>query len=469
MPKNKVLNSEVYMILSCAPLNLNNFINLFFIYKMSDENKVIHSGWGTKLGAIFKTWRYRWFVLTQTSLSYSKTKTSAPNGIINLSQVSEVAPMPECIHPHAFKVVIPNVRTYQIFVESDEAMNEWVRVLNKVLGGKSASDVSVDDFDILKVLGKGSYGKVQLVKHKGTNQIYAMKSISKRLLGEYELVSRIITERDVLLKINHPFLVSARYAFQTETKIFLVLDYVQGGELFSRLREERKFVEERARYYIAELAHAIGYLHSMGICHRDLKPENILFDKDGYIKLTDFGLVKEQMTKDATTTTFCGTPEYLAPEMVAGNAYDNNVDWWALGTLSYEMLYGVPPFYDVNTNAMYRSILRDDIVFPEDATEDAIDFIQKLLDKNPTTRLGSGPEDYKEVIGHKFFASINFDQLLKKQIPMQWKPQISSNTDVSAFDREFTTEKPKLTYEDPSLIGQNVQRQLQGFTYMNEE
>lgn len=436
---------------------------------MSEDSKLIHSGWGTKLGAIFKTWRRRWFVLTQTTLSYSKTKNSPPKGIIQLSAVKDVAPMPDCVFPHAFKIVIPNVRTYQIYCDSESEMQEWVRILNKILSGKSAKDVTVDDFDILKVLGKGSYGKVQLVKHKGSNQIYAMKSISKRLLGEHELVSRIITERDVLLKINHPFLVSARFAFQTETKIFLVLDYVQGGELFSRLREERKFAEERARFYIAELAHAIGYLHSMGICHRDLKPENILFDKDGYVKLTDFGLVKEQMTKEATTSTFCGTPEYLAPEMVSGNAYDNNVDWWALGTLSYEMLYGVPPFYDVNTNAMYRSILRDEVAFPEDASPDAIDFITKLLDKNPQTRLGSGPNDYKDVISHRFFESINWDQLLKKQIPMQWKPQIHGQTDTSLFDQEFTTEQPKLTYEDPSLIGQNVQRQLQGFTYMNEE
>ncbi|EAY00283.1 AGC family protein kinase [Trichomonas vaginalis G3] len=431
------------------------------------EAKILHEGWGTKLGGIFKTWRVRWFTLTKSSLTYSKSKNSRIKGKIDLSKVKEVSPMPDCVYPNAFKVVIPGVRTYQIHCNSPDEMKNWVSIINKVLSGKNINDITADDFEILKVIGKGSYGKVQLVKLRNTNDIYAMKSISKKLLGEYELISRIITERNVVLKINHPFLISARYAFQNDTKIFLVLDYAQGGELYSRLKEEQKFCEERVKYYCAMLAMAIGYLHSMGICYRDLKPENILFDKDGYIKLTDFGLVKEHMAKEDKTETFCGTPEYVAPEIIMNQPYDNSVDWWSLGTLAYEMLFGVPPFYNLNINAMYRAICRDEVDFPQNASKEAVDFIIKLLDKDPKSRLGSGPADYKDVLAHPSLAGLSEEALYKKQIPMKWKPKISSKIDVSHFDKEFTREAPKLTYEDPTLVDDNVQHQLQGFSLIN--
>lgn len=434
---------------------------------MNDDEQPAHVGWATKCGGFIKTWRRRWFVLTPKYINYYKAPGGRLKGRIPLDKVTEVSPYPDCPKKCAFKVVVPSVRTYQVSCDSDQEMREWVREINKIMSG-SNEVVKIEDFDILKVLGKGTYGKVQLVRNKKNNQIYAMKSISKRLLAEYDLVERTLTERDVLLKANHPFIVSAKYCFQTETKIFLVLDYVAGGELFARLREEHKFSQDRAKFYIGELLLAIGYLHSIGVVHRDLKPENILFDKDGYIKLTDFGLVKEKMTKQSKTSTFCGTPEYLAPEIIEGNDYGMAVDWWALGTLAYEMLYGYPPFYDTNTNQMYRYILRDDVTFPAEATPEAKDLLTKLLDKNPETRLGSGPGDMEEIKCHPFFASLNWKALLQKSIPMEWKPQIKSITDVSQFDRQFTCEAPKLTYEDPSLVGAGTQQQLQGFTYVND-
>lgn len=436
-------------------------------------SKPIIAGYLLKAGSVIKSWKKRWFTLTPSKIIYYQEPNGKERGDISLSVIKEVNAFPECSKPNAFRIIAQD-RSYELCADNAKQMNEWIAAIKKAKAEAGTTDadtkkeVKVDDFDMLKVLGKGSYGKVQLVRHKGSGQIYAMKSISKQLLSEHDLVSRIIAERDVLLSINHPFLVSARYAFQDETKIFLVLDYVAGGELFSRLRDEQKFAEPRARYYIAELVSAIGYLHSKGIMHRDLKPENILFDKDGYIKLTDFGLVKRNMSKDSTTNTFCGTPEYLAPEMINGNDYTISVDWWAIGTLAYEMLYGVPPFYDANTNAMYRSILRDDVVFPEEASPDAIDLITKLLDKDPETRLGSGPKDWEEIKAHPFFASVNWNDLHNKKIPMQWKPPITNALDVSQFDSEFTGEAPKLTYEDPSLVNDSIQKQLQGFTYTNE-
>ena len=427
----------------------------------------VKEGWGVKQGGLIKTWKRRWFVLSLTKLQYYKAPGQKKRGEILLSDVTEVSPAPQCSKPFPLQLVTKD-RTYLISTDSEQEMNEWITSIQHAKEGKIDREVTIDDFQILKVLGKGSYGKVQLVKHKKTGNIYAMKSLSKSLLAEYDLIERTLAEKDVLLKANHPFLVSARYTFQTETKIILVLDYVPGGELFSRLRDEHKFSLSRARMYSAQLLLGIGFLHSIGVMHRDLKPENILIDKDGYIKLTDFGLVKEKMGNGAKTKTFCGTPEYIAPEMIEGEEYGLPVDWWAFGTLLYEMLYGVPPFYDPNTNAMYRAIMRNEVDFPPEATPESVDIISKLLDKNPETRLGSGPTDFEEIKAHSFYDGLDWKALLEKTIPMEWKPTIKNITDVSQFDTEFTKETPTLTYEDPSLIGSNVQTQLQGFTYLGD-
>lgn len=346
-------------------------------------------------------------------------------------------------------------------------MDAWIKVLKNVIEEKPESAAeNIDSFEILKVLGKGAYGKVQLVRLKRTGEIFAMKSLSKQFLAEYQLVERTLTERNVLLAANHPFIVSARYTFQTETKIFMVLDYVPGGELFTRLREEHRFEEDRARLYAAMLILGIDYLHSIGVIHRDLKPENILFDADGYIKLTDFGLVKERMGANDSTRTFCGTPEYIAPEMIAGQPYGQGVDWWACGTLIYEMLFGIPPFYDTNANVMYRQIVSSDVEFPERASAAAADLIRGLLRKDPAERLGARGAD--EIKAHAFFEGVPWKALLRREVPMPWRPALRNTTDTSAFDPEFTAETPKLTYEDPGLVGSSVQRRLEGFTYATD-
>jgi len=436
---------------------------------MEEKNQqIIYQGWATKLGGFIKSWRRRWFVLSGMDLSYYKGPGRSLCGVIHLMEVTEVAPFPECKKQPAFKIIIPNVRTYQIVTDTADEVELWVHAIEDVRSGRAYHNVSVDDFQILKVLGKGSYGKVQLVKHKETGRVYAMKSLSKRVLAENNLVRRTVSERDVLLQANHPFLVSAKYTFQTNTKIFLVMDYVPGGELFSRLRIEHKFSIERVRYYGAMLLLAIGHLHSIGVIHRDLKPENILLDQDGYIKLTDFGLVRTKMSINERTTTFCGTPEYISPEMVQGLEYGFEVDWWALGILIYEMLYGIPPFYDTNANAMYRAIIRDPIQFPADATQEAKDLISRLLDRNPNKRLGSGESDFEEVKSHPFFGGLKWKELMKKTIDMEWKPPLKDFIDVSQFDKEFTEEEPNLSYEDPRLVASDVQRQLKGFTFFND-
>ncbi|CAG2191168.1 SGK3 [Mytilus edulis] len=241
--------------------------------------------------------------------------------------------------------------------EDSEAMNG--KDNNPVnLGPSEKTSVKPSDFEFLKVIGKGSFGKVLLARHKNESKMFAIKVLQKQAIMKRNEVKHIMSERNVLLKnIKHPFLVGLHYSFQTQDKLYFVLDYVNGGELFFHLQRERYFPEQRAKFYAAEMASAIGYLHSLNIIYRDLKPENILLDSKGHVTLTDFGLCKEGIEGMGTTSTFCGTPEYLAPEVLRKQPYDKTVDWWCLGAVLYEMMYGLPPFYSRDTAEMYDNIL----------------------------------------------------------------------------------------------------------------
>lgn len=215
------------------------------------------------------------------------------------------------------------------------------------LGPSEQKLAKPSDFEFLKVIGHGNFGKVLIARHKSEGSIYAVKVLQKKVILKKNQRSKVMCERNVLLKnLDHPFLVGLHYSFQSRDKLYFVLDYVNGGELFFHLQREKYFSEPRARFYAAEITCALGYLHSQGIVYRDLKPENILLDSDGHIVLTDFGLCKDGLrdTRD-TTDTFCGTPEYLAPEVLRKEAYDRRVDWWCLGVVLYEMLYGLVSIY----------------------------------------------------------------------------------------------------------------------------
>lgn len=231
--------------------------------------------------------------------------------------------------------------------------------------------MTIDNFDLLKVVGKGSFGKVMQVRKRDTNRIYAMKILRKSHIVSRSEVDHTMAERTVLAQIDNPFIVGLKFSFQSPQKLYLVLAFVNGGELFRHLQLEGRFSEVRSRFYTAELLCALECLHKFNVIYRDLKPENILLDYNGHINLCDFGLCKLNMSESDTTNTFCGTPEYLAPELLLGQGYTKTVDWWTLGVLLYEMLTGLPPFYDENTNEMYRKILQDEIRFPEDVTPQA--------------------------------------------------------------------------------------------------
>uniref|UniRef100_H2Y5U9 Protein kinase domain-containing protein n=1 Tax=Ciona savignyi TaxID=51511 RepID=H2Y5U9_CIOSA len=230
------------------------------------------------------------------------------------------------------------------------------------------------------------------------------------------------------------------YSFQTTDKLYFVLDYVNGGELFFHLQRERTFTESRARFYAAEIASAVGYMHSLEIIYRDLKPENILLDSEGHVILTDFGLCKEGIKTNQTTTTFCGTPEYLAPEVLKKQPYTKAVDWWCLGAVLYEMLYGLPPFYSRDTHEMYENILYKPLKLRPTVSSAARNILELLLQKKPQLRLGSGEKDLNEIKEHAFFASLNWVELESKRIQPPYNPNVAGPEDLKHVDPEFVRE-----------------------------
>ncbi|KNC46138.1 AGC protein kinase [Thecamonas trahens ATCC 50062] len=316
-----------------------------------------------------------------------------------------------------------------------EALKEVARS-----GPRPGVKVSMDDFDLIKVLGKGTFGKVFLVRKKGSETVYAMKSISKGLIIKQKQVANTIAERHVLQRTDHPFLLHLYYSFQTKDKLYFVFDYVSGGEVFFHLDREVKFDEARVKFYAAELTLALGYLHSLNIAYRDLKPENVLIKSSGHICLADFGLCKENVTSDDELLEMCGTEEYVAPEMILRVGYGMRADWWALGILVYEMLVGEPPFQHDDRKETFRLILHHEL--PLDPTlfsEQAAAFVGSLLERSPNYRLGGKGGDVDEVTAHPWYADIDFDALLRLEVSPPWVPNVAGDDDTSMFDEEFTS------------------------------
>ncbi|KAF8631405.1 hypothetical protein AX15_002413 [Amanita polypyramis BW_CC] len=324
--------------------------------------------------------------------------------------------------------------------------------------------LTIDDFELITVIGKGSFGKVMQVRKRDTSRIYALKTIRKQHIVNRGEITHTLAERLVLAQVISPFIVPLKFSFQSEQKLYLVLAFVNGGELFHHLQREQRFNEERARFYSAELLLALEHLHELDVVYRDLKPENILLDYTGHIALCDFGLCKLNMKGDEKTNTFCGTPEYLAPEILNGQGYNKTIDWWTLGVLLYEMLAGLPPFYDEATDKMYEKILNDPLVFGPEFSAEARSILTGLLNRDPTHRLGVNGAD--EIKRHPFFHKhIDFKRLSGKKIQPPFKPSVASPVDVSNFDTVFTTEAPIDSYVEDSNLSSTVQAQFSGFSY----
>lgn len=299
--------------------------------------------------------------------------------------------------------------------------------------------VSIEDFELLKVLGKGAHGKVLLCSRKNyPNLKYAMKILKKQHIIDANQLEHTIAEKMILSNGNHPFLVSMKYTFQTESKIYFVMEFMKGGELFQHLKRVGSFTESETKFFCACLVLALGHLHNSNYIYRDLKPENILLDEKGYVKLSDFGLAKEVHVSDLANT-FCGTPEYLAPEVIMNKGCNRPADWWSLGILTYEMLFGAPPFYSTDVQEMYKKTILKTLKFPSnsDVSDLAMDFVSGLLIKKSEDRLGS-VADSLEVMNHPWFYDLRWSELLAKKVEAPYQPV--DNEWETNFDPDFIQE-----------------------------
>jgi len=335
------------------------------------------------------------------------------------------------------------------------------------------NEVNLEDFTLMKVVGKGAFGKVMMCRKKAgddAGQIYAVKVLIKSVIAAKKQVEHTKSERKILMEINHPFIVRLRYAFQSEDKLYLVTDYYNGGSLFYHLRKSRCFPENRARFYAAELMLAIEHLHQHGIIYRDLKLENILMDHQGHIALTDFGLSKENVVSvfAEQLKTFCGTAEYIAPELLKGMRYGAAVDWWSFGILIYEMLNLKTPFYDKNRKLMFHSIINQNPKMPKEFTPEAKNLILQFLNKDAKKRLGCGEDGADQIMGHPFFASIDWDELIRRESSPPFRPDVSNEQDTKYVPSAYLKleAKDSIVKPAPGAAGASARGQWDDFTYV---
>ncbi|XP_038615299.1 ribosomal protein S6 kinase alpha-2 isoform X1 [Tachyglossus aculeatus] len=346
----------------------------------------------------------------------------------------------------------------------EEGIVKEIDISHHVKEGFEKADPS--QFEFLKVLGQGSYGKVFLVrKIKGSDsgQLYAMKVLKKATLKVRDRV-RSKMERDILAEVNHPFIVKLHYAFQTEGKLYLILDFLRGGDLFTRLSKEVMFTEEDVKFYLAELALALDHLHGLGIIYRDLKPENILLDEEGHIKITDFGLSKEAIDHDKRAYSFCGTIEYMAPEVVNRRGHTQSADWWSFGVLMFEMLTGSLPFQGKDRKETMALILKAKLGMPQFLSLEAQSLLRALFKRNPANRLGAGLDGVEEIKRHPFFITIDWNKLYRKEIKPPFKPAVGRPEDTFHFDPEFTSRTPTDSPGVPPSA--NAHHLFRGFSFV---
>ncbi|XP_068774271.1 ribosomal protein S6 kinase alpha-3 isoform X2 [Struthio camelus] len=348
--------------------------------------------------------------------------------------------------------------------QTEEGTIKEIAITHHVKEGHEKADPS--QFELLKVLGQGSFGKVFLVKKisgSDARQLYAMKVLKKATLKVRDRV-RTKMERDILVEVNHPFIVKLHYAFQTEGKLYLILDFLRGGDLFTRLSKEVMFTEDDVKFYLAELALALDHLHSLGIIYRDLKPENILLDEEGHIKLTDFGLSKESIDHEKKAYSFCGTVEYMAPEVVNRRGHTQSADWWSFGVLMFEMLTGTLPFQGKDRKETMTMILKAKLGMPQFLSPEAQSLLRMLFKRNPANRLGAGPDGVEEIKRHPFFSKIDWNKLYRREIHPPFKPATGRPEDTFYFDPEFTAKTPK---DSPGIPpSANAHQLFRGFSFV---
>ncbi|GAA5980282.1 hypothetical protein JCM11641_005528 [Rhodosporidiobolus odoratus] len=301
------------------------------------------------------------------------------------------------------------------------------------LSRKTSSRYNLSDFTFIRTLGTGSFGRVHLVRSQHNSRSYAIKVLSKERVVKMKQVEHTNSEREMLERVRHPFLVNLWGTFKDSKNLYMVMDFVAGGELFSLLRKSQRFPDPVAKFFAAEVALALDYLHSLDIIYRDLKPENILLGADGHVKITDFGFAKH--VPDITWT-LCGTPDYLAPEIVQSRGYNKSVDWYALGVLMFEMLAGYPPFFTEDSNPMrlYEKIIAGKIRYPAYFTPEAKDLLKSLLTNDITKRFGNLANGSRDIFSHVWFQEVDWERLYRKEIPAPYVPKVEGDWDASNFD-----------------------------------
>uniref|UniRef100_A0AAY4BI64 protein kinase C n=1 Tax=Denticeps clupeoides TaxID=299321 RepID=A0AAY4BI64_9TELE len=352
-------------------------------------------------------------------------------------------------------------------------LSELKAVVDGIDGVKISQGLGLGDFDLIRVIGRGSYAKVLLVRLKKNDEVYAMKVVKKELVHDDEDIDWVQTEKHVFKQAStNPFLVGLHSCFQTESRLFLVIEYVNGGDLMFHMQRQRKLPEEHARFYAAEICIALNFLHEKGIIYRDLKLDNVLLDHEGHIKLTDYGMCKEGIRPGDTTSTFCGTPNYIAPEILRGEDYGFSVDWWALGVLMFEMMAGRSPFDiitdnpDMNTEEyLFQVILEKPIRIPRSLSVKAAGVLKGFLNKDPKERLGCQVQTgFTDIKSHTFFRNIDWEQ---KEVTPPFKPQITDDYGLDNFDTQFTNEPVQLTPDNEDVIKRIDQSEFEGFEYIN--
>ncbi|KAG5853842.1 hypothetical protein ANANG_G00030840 [Anguilla anguilla] len=329
----------------------------------------------------------------------------------------------------------------------------------------------LQDFRLIAVLGRGHFGKVLLSEYKKTGSMYAIKALKKGDIVARDEVESLMCEKRIFETVNssrHPFLVNLFACFQTPEHVCFVMEYTAGGDLMMHIHSD-VFTEPRAVFYSACVVLGLQFLHDHKIVYRDLKLDNLLLDTDGYVKIADFGLCKEGMGYGDRTSTFCGTPEFLAPEVLTDTSYTRAVDWWGLGVLVYEMLVGESPFPGDDEEEVFDSIVNDEVRYPRFLSTEAIGIMRRLLRRNPERRLGSSEKDAEDVKKQPFFRGVDWETLLQRKLPPPFVPSIGDKEDVSNFDEEFTAEAPALTPpREPRTLSRKDQDCFRDFDYISD-
>ncbi|KAF6100700.1 protein kinase C delta [Phyllostomus discolor] len=329
---------------------------------------------------------------------------------------------------------------------------------------EGSSRCNIENFTFHKVLGKGSFGKVLLAELKGKKLFFAIKALKKDVvLIDDDVECTMVEKRVLALAWENPFLTHLYCTFQTKDHLFFVMEFLSGGDLMYHIQDKGRFELYRAMFYAAEIICGLQFLHSKGVIYRDLKLDNVMLDRTGHIKIADFGMCKENIFGEKQASTFCGTPDYIAPEILQGLKYSFSVDWWSFGVLLYEMLIGQSPFHGDDEDELFESIRVDTPHYPRWITKESKDILEKLLERDPTKRLG--------VTGnikiHPFFKTINWTLLEKRLVEPPFRPKVKSSGDYSNFDQEFLNEKARLSYSDKNLIDSMDQRAFAGFSFVN--